>query len=100
MKSYKVLIAEIEEHIRETDYPGSSLTCGVYPIGVTDDYLFWYYPAENCMMVTNIKTKRKVIIKKVYSMKQAVKISDEIEKNRIPWFSKRMSGHAHHSLKC
>lgn len=47
MKTYKVLIAEIEEHIRETDYPGSSLTCDVYPVNITNEYLFWYYPAKN-----------------------------------------------------
>lgn len=99
MKTYKVLIAEIEEHIRETDYPGSSLTCGVYPVNITNEYLFWYYPAEKCMMVTSIKTKKKIIIKKVYNIEQAIKISNEIERNRITWFSKRMAGQARHRLK-
>lgn len=99
MKSYKVLIAEIKEHIRETDYPGSSFTCGVYPVGNTKEYLYWFYPAEKCMMVENIKTKKIIIIKKVYNMKQADKISNMIEKNRITWFSKRMSGQARHRLK-
>jgi hypothetical protein len=51
------------------------------------------------MMVENIKTKKIIIIKKVYNMKQADKISNMIEKNRITWFSKRMSGQARHRLK-
>ena len=52
------------------------------------------------MMVTSIKTKKKIIIKKVYKIEQAIKISNEIERNRITWFSKRMSGQARHRLKC
>ena len=50
MKTDEQLINEIEEHIRETDYPGSSLNCGVQPIGVNDNYAVFYYPKENCIM--------------------------------------------------
>ena len=61
MKTDEQLINEIEEHIRETDYPGSSLNCGVQPIGVNDNYAVFYYPKENCIMKVYSPTKKEII---------------------------------------
>lgn len=72
MKSDKQLIKEIGEKIRETDYPGSSLNCGVQPIDINDEFACFYYPSENCIMKV-YSPEKKEIIRNVYSRKQAIR---------------------------
>ena len=72
MKSDEQLIKEIEEKIRETDYPGSSLNCGVQPIDINDEFASFYYPSENCIMKV-YSPEKKEIIRNVYSKKQAIR---------------------------
>lgn len=72
MKSDKQLIKEIDEHIRETDYPGSSLNCGVYPIGEVKEVVFVFYPKENCIMKI-YSSNKKEIIRNIYSFSEAEK---------------------------
>ena len=79
MNSDKQLIEEMVEHIRETDYPGSSLNCGVQPIGITNEFAYSYYPKENAIMQTNRKTHKNIIISRTaYTLKQAEKIIDNL----------------------
>ena len=73
MKSDKQLINEIDEHIRETDYPGSSLNCGVQPIEVNDEFVCFYYPKESCIMKV-YSPKEKKIIRGAYTREQALKL--------------------------
>ena len=73
MKSDKQLIDEIDKHIRETDYPGSSLNCGIEPIEVNDDFVCFYYPKENCIMKV-YSPKKKEIIRNVYTRELALKL--------------------------
>lgn len=71
LKSDEQLIKEIEEKIRETDYPGSSLNCGVQPIDINDEFASFYYPSENCIMKVYSPSNKK-IIRNIYSRKQAI----------------------------
>lgn len=73
LKSDEQLVAEIEEHIRETDYPGSSLNCGVQPIEVNDDFVCFYYSKENCILKVYSPTKKE-LVRNIYSRKQALKV--------------------------
>ena len=75
MKSDKQIIQEINEKIKETDYPGSSFNCGVYAIWIDDDFVYFYYPEENCLMQTNRKTHKDILFaRNIYTEEQALKI--------------------------
>jgi len=73
MKSDKQLIEEIDEKIREIDYPGSSLNCGVQPIEVNEKFVCFYYPKENCVMKVFSPEKKK-IIRGAYTRELALKL--------------------------
>lgn len=72
MKSDQELINEINEHIKEMDYVGSSLDCGVSVLYWDNNVFIFYYPSQNCLMIS-YKDEDK-IKRDVYSEEQARKI--------------------------
>ena len=72
----KQIIQEIEQRIKETDYPGSSLNNGVYPLmNNASKVVGVYYPKEKCVMLY----KDNKIIHDVQNFKQAEKITNHIK---------------------
>ena len=69
----KQIIQEIQERIKETDYPGSSLNNGVYPLMNNNSKVVGvYYPKQKCVMLYN----NNKIIHNVNNFKQAEKITN------------------------
>ena len=80
MKSDKQIIEEMNNKIKETDYPGSSFNCGVYAIWIDDDFVYFYYPEENSLMRTNRKTHEDELLgRNFYKEKAALNF---IKKNK------------------
>lgn len=70
------IIKEIEQKIKETDYPGSSLNNGVYPLmNNASKVVGFYYPKEKCILLS---TNNK-IIHDVSTFQQAEKITSHIK---------------------
>lgn len=70
------IIQEIEQRIKETDYPGSSLNNGVYPLmNNASKVVGVYYPREKCVMLY----KDNKIIHEVHSFNQAEKITSHVK---------------------
>lgn len=76
MKSDEELINEINERIKETDQPGSSLGCSVYALYWDgDNFSIMYYPEGNCMLIS--KKDSDKIIRDIYSEDQARKVMNK-----------------------
>ena len=71
----EVLINTIRRKIHETDYPGTDLNNGLYPI-IENNITAIYYPVQCCVLVNNEK-----IIRHIHSYKEAEKLISKIEIN-------------------
>lgn len=60
------IIQEINQRIKELDYPGTSLNNGVYPLFNGDEVLGIYYPEKSCVLFYSEK-----LIKNIYTYEQA-----------------------------
>lgn len=76
-----LLIEEIKELFRATDYPGSSLNCGVYPLFYNNcKSTALYYPAKKCILFSD-----NTLIKHVHSFKHAERILRKIYGHNTRW---------------
>ena len=70
------IIKEIEQKIKETDYLGTSLNNGLYPLmNNASKVVGVYYPKEKCVMLY----KNNKIIHDVHSFNLAEKITSHIK---------------------
>lgn len=69
------IVEIINQRIQETNYPGSSLNNGVYPlVNKKSEPVAVFFPEGNCILVN----ENNKVIRKVYDFQQAEKIADDL----------------------